>query len=327
MLENGASEGLRMKIAATFLLAAFALTAQTSAAPKSALDKPTLEAYLRYAELWIPQVTVKIDDPKPSATLDGFYDVDVHLTYNGATKDESYYVSKDGKNIIKGQTYDVRISPFKSNLDLLKIDGQPSYGAGPGAPVDLVVFSDFQCPYCQKEEQELRKNIPAAFGDKVRVTFVDFPLTSIHPWAMKGSIAGRCTYRVSPAAFWDYHDWVYAGQKDITLENFDTKFQEYAKSKGLDMLQLARCMDDKASAAEVDKSIDLGHKLAISATPTLFINGRKLEGGVEWNVLQQLLQIEIEHKTAESKAVASATPKKEDDSCCTVEIPKIGPKK
>jgi protein-disulfide isomerase len=316
-----------MKIAATFLLAAFALTAQSPTAPKSALDKPTMEAYLRYAELWIPQVTVKIDDPKPSKTLDGFYDVDVHLTYNGATKDESYYVSKDGKNIVKGQTYDVRISPFKSNLDLLKVDDRPSYGAGAGASVNLVVFSDFECPYCQKEELELRKNIPAAFGDKVRVTFVDFPLTTIHDWAMKGAIAGRCTYRVSPAAFWDYHDWIYGAQKDITLANFDAKFQEYAKTKGLDTLQLGRCMDDKASAAEVDKSVDLGHKLAISATPTLFINGRKLEGGVDWNVLQQLLQIEIDHKTAEAKTMASATPKKEDDSCCTVEIPKVTPKK
>ena len=315
-----------MKIAATFLLAAFALTAQTPSAPKSALDKPTMEAYLRYAELWIPQVSVKIDDPKPSAALDGFYDVSVHLTFNGATKDESYFVSKDGKNIVKGQTYDVRISPFQSNLDLLKVDQQPSYGAGPGAPVNLVVFSDFQCPYCQKAELDLRKSLPAAYGDKVRVTFVDFPLTSIHPWAMKGSIAGRCAYRVSPAAFWDYHDWVYTGQKEITLENFDAKFQEYAKTKGLDALQLGRCMDDKASAAEVDKAIDLGHKLAISATPTLFINGRKLEGGVEWNVLQQLLQIEIEHKTAETKTIASA-PKKEDESCCTVEIPKVGPNK
>ena len=326
-----------MKIAATFLLAAFALTAQTpiaqttiaqtTTAPKSALDKPTLEAYLRYAELWIPQVTVKIDDPKPSKMLDGFYDIDVHLTFNGATKDESYYVSKDGKNIVKGETYDVRTSPFQSNLDLLKVDSHPSYGAGAGAPVNLVVFSDFECPYCQKEEQDLRKNIPAAFGDKVRVTFVDFPLTSIHPWAMKGAIAGNCTYRVSPSAFWDYHDWIYTNQKDITLENFDAKFQEYAKTKGLDTLQLGRCMDDKTSAAAVDSSVELGHKLAISATPTLFINGRKLEGGVEWNMLQQLLQIEIDHKTAETKTTASAASKKEDDSCCTVEIPKVMPKK
>ena len=54
---------------------------------------------------------MKIDDPKPSATLEGFYDVNVHLTYNGATKDESYYVSKDGKNIVKGETYDVAQQP------------------------------------------------------------------------------------------------------------------------------------------------------------------------------------------------------------------------
>ena len=132
ILEAGASEGLRMKIAATFLLAAFALLAQSQTAAKSALDKPTLEAYLRYAELWIPQVTVKIDDPKPSAALDGFYDVNVHLIYNGATKDEFYYVSKDGKNIVKGQTYNIAQSPFQSNLDLLKTDQQPSYGAGAG---------------------------------------------------------------------------------------------------------------------------------------------------------------------------------------------------
>jgi len=314
-----------MKIAATFLLLSFSLLAQTQTAAKSALDKSTLESYLRYAELWIPQVTVKIDDPKPSTTLEGYYDVSVHLLFNGATKDEYYYVSKDGKNILKGQAYDITRSPFQSNLDLLKTDQQPNYGAGANAVVNLVVFSDFECPFCQKEEQELRKNIPMAFGDKVRVTFVDFPLTQIHPWAMKGSIAGRCTYHSSPAAFWDYHDWVYENQKDITLENFESKLQEYAKGKGLDTLQLGRCMDDKTSAAEVEKNMDLGHKLAVSATPTLFINGRKLDGGVDWKVLQQLLQIEIDHKTAEAKTLAAvAAPNKEADSCCSVEIPKVG---
>jgi len=217
-----------MKIAAAFLLLVFSLSAQAPAPAKSALDKPTLEAYLRYAELWIPQVTVKIDDPKPSAALDGFYDVGIHLTFNGSTKDELYYVSKDGKNIVKGQLYEIGKSPFQSNLSLLKTDQLPNYGAGANAVVNLVVFSDFQCPYCQKEEMDLRKNLPMAFGDKVRVSFADFPLTQIHPWAMKGSIAGRCMYRTSPAAFWDYHDWVYQNQNDIKLENFDTKLAAVA---------------------------------------------------------------------------------------------------
>ena len=314
-----------MKLAAAFLLVGFALLGQNSPPPKSALDKATLEAYLRYSELWIPQVTVKIDDPKPSAAIGGFFDVGVHLIFNGATKDELYYVSKDGKNIVKGTSYDITKSPFQSNLDLLKPDQQPSYGAGAGAVVNLVVFSDFQCPFCQKEETELRKNVPAAFGDKVRVYFTDFPLTQIHPWAMKGSIAGRCAYRTSQDAFWDYHDWIYQNQKDVTLENFDAKVEEFAKQKGLDTAKLKTCMDDKAAAAEVERAMTQGHDLGVSATPTLFLNGRKLEGGLEWNVLQQLLQIEIDHKAAEAKlaAQAGAPPQKakEDDSCCTVTIP------
>ena len=294
-----------MKIAATFLLAAFALTAQTTTAPKSALDKATMEAYLRYAELWIPQVTVKIDDLKPSTALDGFYDVNVHLTYNGATKDEAYYVSKDGKNIVKGQTYNVRISPFQSNLDLLKVDQQPSYGAGPGAAVNLQWYSAISnVPTARRKNWICAKKHPGSLRRQSTRHFCRLPAYFYSSLGhAKGSIAGRCTYRVSPAAFWDYHDWGYTNQKDITLENFDAKFQEYAKTKGLDALQLGRCMDDKSSAAAIDASVDLGHKLGISATPTLYINGRKLEGGVEWNVLQQLLQIEIDHKTAETKTV------------------------
>jgi protein-disulfide isomerase len=318
-----------MKLAATLLLASYALFAQAPAAPKSALDKATLEAYLRYSELWIPQVTVKIDDPKPSTTLNGYFDVNVHLIFNGATKDEFYFVSKDGRNVVKGIAYDINRSPFQANVEQLKTAGQPAYGAAPAtAAVNLVVFGDFQCPVCQREEADLRKNIPAAFGDKVRVTFLDFPLTQIHPWAMKASVTGRCMYKAGEKAFWDYHDWIYENQQQITLENLDSKVQDFAKQKGMDALQLGRCLDDKAASAEVDKAMSIGHDLAVSATPTLFLNGRKIEGALDWQVLSQLLQIEIDHKAQEAKTMASAAkPAPADDKCCVVEIPTLAGKK
>src|SRR5437899_8460408 len=187
---------------ATFLLACFSVClsalAQTKPAAtpagKSALDKAALEAYLRHVELWIPQVTVKIDDPKPSAVLPDFMDVGVHLSYNGATKDESYYVSKDGRRILKGDVYDMTKSPFKNNLDKLKTESAPRFGAA-GAPVTMVVFGDFQCPNCKSEAEVLRKNLPSAFPDKVQVYFKDFPLQSIHPWAFTAALAGRCVYQ------------------------------------------------------------------------------------------------------------------------------------
>ena len=304
------------------------LKGQAKPLAQSALDKAALESYLRYSELWIPQVTVKIDDPKPSGAIHDFMDVTVHLMYNGATKDELYYVSKDGRNIVKGTAYDITKSPFQANMDALKPDARPAFGAAANAPVNLMVFGDFQCPVCQKEEQDLRKNIPAAFGDKVRVYFYDFPLTSIHPWAMKGSIAGRCMYQNGEKAFWDYHDWVYQKQNEITLENLNAKVGEFAKANGMDAEKLNACMENKSIAAEVEKSMALGHDLQVSATPTLFINGRKLEGALQWEVLSQLLQLELDHKAAEPKTTASlAKAPKDDGKCCVVDIPTVKAKK
>src|SRR5665213_33151 len=90
----------------TLLLATLPMFAQT-AAPAANIDKPAIEAYLRHAELWIPQVSVSIDDPKPSAYLPGFSEIEVHLSYQGQTKEEHYLISPNGKNIVKGDVYDI----------------------------------------------------------------------------------------------------------------------------------------------------------------------------------------------------------------------------
>lgn len=306
-----------MKIA-TLLLACFSLLAQNkSAAPaaqKSAFDKATLESYLRHVELWVPQVTVKIDDAKPSTEVPGFFDVWVHASYNNATKDELYYVSKDGHTVIKGAAYNINKNPFQGNIDKLKTDGQPSFGPA-NAPVTLVVFSDFECPFCKEEASVLRENVAMTFPDKVRVYFKDFPLDSIHPWARTASIAGRCVYRQNPAAFWDYFDWAYQNQEQITADNISAKMQQFAMDKNLDGVQLGRCVDTKASEPDVDRNVADGHVLQVSATPTVFLNGRKLEGGVQWQVLEQLINLELDR----TKAAAAASP----DKCCEVTLPKL----
>lgn len=300
-----------------FFLGCFCLLAQTKAPQKSALDKAVLETYLRHAELWIPQVTVKIDDPEPSAELAGYSDVWVHLSYNGGTKDEMYYISKDGQKILKGQVYDISKNPFQSNVDKLKTDQAPGYGPA-NAPVTLFVFSDFQCPVCQQEETILRKNIPATFGDKVRVYFKDFPLDAIHPWARAAAIAGRCMYAQSPGSFWAYHDWIYANQNALKPDGQDAKakIQEFATKNGVNGMLLGRCLDDKNTAAQVERSVNEGHALQVSATPTLFLNGRKLEGAVDWDTLQALIQIEIEQQVKTAATTA--------EECCVVKIPKVG---
>lgn len=294
--------------------------AQTKpAAQKSAFDKATLESYLRNEELWVKDVSVKIDDAKPSTDVPGFFDVWVHLTFNGATKDQEFYVSKDGKKIFKGDVFDINKSPFQSNLDRLKTDGQPSLGPA-NAPVSLVIFSDFQCPICKEEAQILRQNLSKTFPDKVHLVFIDFPLEQIHNWARTAAVAGRCVYRQSPAKFWDYFDWTYENQGNLGMDNFNSHFQSFASEKGLDGMQLGRCIDDKTADADVTREIGEGHLLQVDATPTMFMNGRRIQGGLPWQTLEQLINIELDHQADLSRQTKTA---KADDSCCEVKIPTI----
>lgn len=301
-----------MKFAA-FLLVGVAAFGQTKPAEKSALDKATLEAYLRNVELFLPGVTAKIDDAKPSTDLPGFFDIWVHWSANGATKEELVYVSKDGHSVIRGDVFNINKNPFQSNLDKLKTDQQPSFGAA-AAPVSMVVFSDFQCPVCKEEALILRENVAKNYGDKVRVTFKDFPLDAIHNWARTAALAGRCVYRQDQAKFWDYFDWAYANQQNIGLDNFNNKLQDFANEKGLDGMQLGRCIETKATEAEVNREVSEGHALQVSATPTVFLNGRKLEGGLAWQTMEQLIKLEIDHQAQVSSA---------NEKCCEVTLPKL----
>src|SRR5437667_7516366 len=265
---------LRLPLLACLLLP----LAQPAADKKSALDKPTLEAYVRHLFVWGPQIKVELSNAKHSP-LPGLMEVTVHASAGNAAQDEVFYISKDGQTLVRGSMFDVKDNPFKSDLDKLKTDLQPSFGT-PGAAVVLVLFSDFQCPYCKEEAKMLRANLVSAYPKQVRAYFKDLPLEQIHPWAKPAAIAGRCVFKQNPNAFWDYHDWVYERQGDITKENFREKAIEFAKGKEIDTLQLGRCMDTRATEAEGDKSISEARDWKVTCTPTLFVHGRRLPAQV-----------------------------------------------
>ena len=278
---------------------------------KSALDKATLEAYMRHLSVWGPQIKVEIGDPKPSP-LPGMLEVIVHASAGNASQDEVFYVSKDGQKMVLGAVYDVKENPFKADLDKLKTDLQPSFGT-PGAPVVLVLFSDFQCPFCKEEAKVLRTNLVSTYPKQVRLYFKDMPLDQIHPWAKAAAIAGRCVFKQSPTAFWDYHDWIYEHQGEITKDNLREKVLEFAKGKQIDALQLGHCADTRATEAEVDKSVNEAHDLHVMSTPTLFVNGRRLPSQVAWPDLRMIIDQEIEYqKTAKNAG---------EDCGCELKLP------
>jgi protein-disulfide isomerase len=285
-----------MRIIATALLLALTCAsfgvAQTKS-PKNALDKATLEAYLRHVELYRSAVTFKIDDPKPSKYLPGFSEVTVHVSFEGGTKDELYYISKDGQTIVSGDVYNVNQAPFQENLDKLTTAGAPSFGVA-NAPITIFEFGDLQCPDCKMEAPVLRNNLIQTFPGKVRVYFKDFPLESLHPWARAAAITGRCVYRQGEQAFWNFYDWIYDTQDQIDPGNLQSKVLAWAGQKGLDSIQLGRCIDSKATESEVNRSIAEGRSLGIRGTPTLFIDGRRI-GGLQWPDLQLVINNELQY--------------------------------
>lgn len=286
-----------MRILLVILLLAAPLwrsTAQTK--PKNALDKATLEAYLRHVQLYRGPVTFKIDDPKPSKELPGFFEVNVHLNFDGGSKDDLYYVSSNGQIIINGDVYHINANPFQSNAERLTTANQPTFGPA-DAPVTIVEFGDLECPDCRMEAPVLRHNVRETFPNQVRVFFKDFPLESIHPWARAAALAGRCVYRQDHEAFWKFYDWDYTNQDEINGDNLKMKVLAWAGQNGLDNAKLAQCIDTKATGPEVDRSIAEGHALGIRGTPTLFINGRKI-GGLQWPDLQLVINNELTYQAA-----------------------------
>ena len=261
--------------------------------PKSALDKSALEAYLRHVELYRGTVTYKIDDPRPSKDLPGFSEVEVHLSFDGGTKDERYYVSKDGQILVSGDVYRINGNPFQTNLDRLSLVDLPSLGPA-NAPVTIVEFGDLECPDCRMEAPILRHNVRETFASQVRLYFKDFPLGSIHPWARAAAIAGRCVYHQDAKAFWDFYDWIYENQQEIEPDNLNSKILAWAGQNGLDARRLGGCIETKASEPEVDRSLAEGRSLGVRGTPTLFINGRKI-GGLAWPDLELVIRKELEY--------------------------------
>lgn len=275
-------------------------------------------AYLRYAEGWSDKVEAVMDDPKPSL-YPGYAEVDVHLTFQKQQLDRVYYVAADGQHIISGTVYDLNQSPFKAALTKLDTAGAPSFGPA-SAPVTIVIFSDFECPYCREEAKTLRDSLPKKYPNEVRVVYKDFPLESVHTWAKRAAIAGHCVIQQNPQAFWPYHDYMYEHQKEISGANLDDKVLEFAKQQNLDALQLSSCVQNGATAKLVEENQAQGRALGVQQTPTLFLNGRQVAGAVPLEQLDLVIQMELSRK---QQAGHGETAKK-DEKCCEVSVPVVG---
>ncbi len=178
------------------------------------------------------------------------------------------------------------VDPFADIRSKLHPGNSPSIGPE-NAKITLIEFADFECPSCRALDLILRDFI--ANNPDVRLVYKNFPLTDIHPWAMTAAIAAQCTYQQNPAAFWKMHNAIFDAQDVISPSNVWDKMTDLATQLGLNMPSFQSCMSDPATKSQIEETQKEGHALNITATPTTFINARRIVGP-DQSLLEQYLK-------------------------------------
>ena len=185
-------------------------------------------------------------------------------------------ISKNREKIIVGKLENVTEDPALSASRKISLEKVPSKGS-PEAVVNVVEYSDFQCPYCAK----VAKNLPPLlkdYEDKVRFFYKQFPLTSIHPWAEEASIASICVYDQSNEKFWQFHDAIFKKQAKITRDNATDMFSKFARDLSVDMEDYTKCTLSEDAALRVASDLKEGRSLGVNATPTFAVDGFVIPG-------------------------------------------------
>jgi protein-disulfide isomerase len=177
----------------------------------------------------------------------------------------------------------VHFQPFRLTFDN---GNAPSMGK-PGAPVTLVEFSDFQCPFCNRFAPTL-KQVNEKYGDKVHVVYRQYPIPSLHPFAFKAAEASLCANE--QGKFWQLHDAMFGDQSKLSIKDL----KQRAADMGMDTKKFNTCLDTGRYVEQVQKDMQDGVKVGITGTPAVFINGVELKGGaVAFDVVAAAIDQEL----------------------------------
>jgi protein-disulfide isomerase len=201
------------------------------------------------------------------------------------------YLSKNGQGDAQRAFVDrlkaeAKVETFlKAPRVQVAADG-PSKGAS-GAPVTIVEFSDFQCPFCSKAEETVDK-VMAAYKDKVKLVFRDYPLP-FHAQAQKAAEAAHCAGDQGKDKYWEMHKVLFANQKALE----PAALKGYAKELKLDQGKFDKCLDSGEMAKKVEENRKAGEKVGVSGTPAFFVNGVMLSGAQPFDEFKTLIDQEL----------------------------------
>jgi len=239
-------------------------------------------------------VKVVLGPTKPSEFPN--YDA-LTITFDGGEKKQTYdfLLAKDGKTLLRMTKLDLSKDPLAEVMKKIDVKGRPTRGNSQ-AKVVAVNYDDFECPFCSRMHQTLFPDLLKEYGDRVVFIYKDFPLAEIHPWATHAAVNANCLAAQNQDAYWAFADYIHANQKEVNAEKshdlqfaaLDRMTTEQGQKHNLDVTKLQACI--KAQQDDIVKaSVHEGEALGVEATPTMFINGEKVDGALPVSELRDVL--------------------------------------
>jgi len=239
----------------------------------------------------------------------------VTLTFiDGARKQtHEFLLAKDNKTLVRFTKLDLTKDPYAELMKKIDVSGRPVRG-NKDAKVTIVNYDDFECPFCARMHETMFPGVFDQYKDKVRIIYKDYPLIEIHPWAMRAAVDANCLAAQNDEAYWDFADYAHAHHGEITGDNKTTLAQQFAnldqialqqaQKHGLDQGKLQACVKAQNTDA-VRASMREGDQLGVNATPTMFINGQKLDGAVPPQELRATIDRALEDAGVQPPAQAA----------------------
>jgi len=251
-------------------------------------SEDTVNSFMRASFGYDPSVTWRILEIQPSGAQ-GLAEITVLLSNPGGQQTSKFYVTPDGKHAVLGEVIPFGAHPFAEVREKLQKEAKgPSRGPA-NAPALIVEFGDLQCPHCKAVQPTIEKLL--ADEPNTRLVFQNFPLPG-HEWASKAAAYADCVGRSSNDAFFKFIAATYEAQGSLTPATVDERLTDIAEKSGAKGPDTAACAAKPETTARVEESVALGKSVDVTATPTLFLNGRRI-GSMEqvpYDVLKKLVE-------------------------------------
>ncbi len=261
-----------------------------------------LEVYLRRWQGIPPEVQIQVGPGRPGPVR-GLETLTVTLSQGGRSQSYDLQRTTDGRYLLPAPLLDLTEDPHAAVAARLDLAGRASLGRA-DAPVTVVEYSSFQCPYCRRLASAVKQTMQGPLGKEVRWVYKHFPLNQ-QAWSEPAAVATECTRQIGgDAKFWALHDLYFEQQDTFTPQNHRERAVAWAKGAGLPVKAFEGCLDSPAARKRVQEDLNEGRAIGVASTPTLVINGRLAPGVLSADGLAALLEQELAYQRARERARA-----------------------